>query len=162
MIKERYPGKEVLPAAMLYYAIDDPFSDKREEYEAEIRKQLIPVGAVVNDDKILESLDETLLTPGAKSEVIKVLRNKDKSISKGSNVCSMEEFNSMLEKAEEKAKELASDVLSGSIDINPYYEKKEDYACRYCALKGICGFDPKIKGYEYRQFGEAGIEEDEE
>ncbi len=162
MIKERYPGKEVLPAAMLYYAIDDPFSDKREEYEAEIRKQLIPVGAVVNDDKILESLDETLLTPGAKSEVIKVSRNKDKSISKGSNVCSMEEFNSMLEKAEEKAKELASDVLSGSIDINPYYEKKEDYACRYCALKGICGFDPKIKGYEYRQFGEAGIEEDEE
>ena len=162
MIKERYLGKEVLPAAMLYYAIDDPFSDKREEYEAEIRKQLIPVGAVVNDDKILESLDETLLTPGAKSEVIKVSRNKDKSISKGSNVCSMEEFNSMLEKAEEKAKELASDVLSGSIDINPYYEKKEDYACRYCALKGICGFDPKIKGYEYRQFGEAGIEEDEE
>ena len=162
LIKERHPQKEVLPAAMLYYAIDDPFSEKREDYEAEIRKQLIPVGAIVNDDKVLESLDESLGTPGAKSEVVKVSRNKDNSVSKGSNVCSKEEFDSMLDKAEDKAKELASDILAGSIDVNPYYEKKEDYACQYCALKGICGFDPKIKGYEYRKLGEEVPEEEEE
>ena len=162
MIKERHPQKEVLPAAMLYYAIDDPFSDKRDEYEAEIRKKLIPVGAIVNDDKVLESLDEGLSAAGAKSDVVKVSRNKDNSVSKTSNVCTKEEFDSMLDKAEDKAKELASDILSGSIDINPYYEKKEDNACMYCALKGICGFDPKIKGYEYRKFGETEPEEDEE
>ena len=162
LIKERHPDKEVLPAAMLYYAIDDPFSEKREDYEADIRKQLIPVGAIVNDDKVLESLDESLATPGAKSEVVKVSRNKDNSISKSSNVCSREEFDSMLVKAEDKAKELASDILAGSIDINPYYEKKEDNACQYCALNGICGFDPKIKGYEYRKLSDAEPEEDEE
>ncbi|MBR5066111.1 MAG: PD-(D/E)XK nuclease family protein, partial [Lachnospiraceae bacterium] len=162
MIKERHPEKEVLPAAMLYYAIDDPFSDKRDEYEAEIRKQLIPVGAIVNDDKVLESLDESLTTAGAKSEVIKVSRNKDNSISKNSNVFEKEDFDSMLDKAEDKAKELASDILSGSIDINPYYEKKDDNACRYCPLNGSCGFDLKIKGYEYRQLGEDAPEEDEE
>ena len=108
------------------------------------------------------SRDESLGSPGAKSEVVKVSRNKDKSVSKGSNVCSKEEFDSMLDKAEDKAKELASDILAGSIDVNPYYEKKEDYACQYCALKGICGFDPKIKGYEYRKLGQEAPEEDEE
>lgn len=162
MIKERHPDKNVLPAAMLYYAIDDLFSEKREEYEEDIRKQLIPVGAIVNDDKVLESLDESLLTPGAKSEVVKVSRNKDKTLSKSSNVCSREEFDSMLTKAEDKAKELASNILAGSIDVNPYYEKKEDYACQYCPLYGICGFDTKIKGYEYRKLGDEGPEEDEE
>ena len=68
----------------------------------------------------------------------------------------------MLDKSEDKAKELATDILAGKIDINPYYEKKEDNACRYCVLNGICGFDPKIKGFEYRKLSDAEPEEDEE
>ena len=57
--------------------------------------------------------------------------------------------------------ELSDAILAGSIDINPTLQKKAT-ACDYCALKGICGFDPKIKGYEYRVIGEKTEDADED
>ena len=160
-IKERFPGKEVLPAAMLYYAIDDPFSQSRENYEEDIRKQLIPVGAIVNDEKIMQSLDESLAIPGTKSEVVKINKKKDNTPDSNSNVFTSEEFDSLLDTAEKKALELSADILSGSIDINPYVEKNKS-ACDYCPLKGYCGFDPRIRGYKYRKLDDTEPEEDEE
>ena len=161
-IKERYPAKDVLPAAMLYYAIDDPFSDSREDAEADIRKKLIPIGAIVNDDTIMESLDSDLAVPGTRSDAVKITKKKDNTPDSYSNVFSAEEFNSMLEKAEEKAKELSKDILSGCIDINPYLEKKKT-ACDFCPIRGYCGFDIKLKGYDYRKLDESEpVEESEE
>lgn len=158
-IKERYPNKDVLPAAMLYYAIDDPFSDSRNDAEADIRKKLIPVGAIVNDDTVMESLDSDLAVPGTKSEAVKITKKKDNTPDSYSNVFSSEEFDSMLIKAEEKAKELAGDILSGCIDINPYLEKNKT-ACDFCPIRGYCGFDIKLKGFEYRKFDESSPEEE--
>ena len=152
MIKEKHPDKNVLPAAMLYYAIDDPFAESRDNYEAEIRKKLIPVGAIVNDDKIMESLDESLSEPSVKSEVVKINKKKDNTPDSNSCVYSVEDFHAMLDFAEEKALELSDEILAGSIDINPVLQKNKT-ACQYCELKGICGFDPKIKGYGYRIIG---------
>ena len=160
-IKERYPAKDVLPAAMLYYAIDDPFSDSREDAEADIRKKLIPIGAIVNDDTIMESLDSDLAVPGTRSDAVKITKKKDNTPDSYSNVFSAEEFNSMLEKAEEKAKELSKDILSGCIDINPYLEKKKT-ACDFCPIRGYCGFDIKLKGYDYRKLDESEPAEESE
>ena len=160
-VKERYPGKNVLPAAMLYYAIDDPFVDDRDNTEAAIRKILVPEGAIVNDEKIMQSLDEALSEPGVKSEVVKITKKKDNTPDSNSKVYSIEDFNAMLNTAEEKALELSDAILAGSIDINPTLRKKVT-ACDYCALKGVCGFDPKIKGYEYRVIGEKTEDADED
>ena len=129
--------------------------------EEDIRKQLIPVGAIVNDEKIMQSLDESLAIPGTKSEVVKINKKKDNTPDSNSNVFSSEEFDSLLDTAEKKALELSADILSGSIDINPYVEKKKS-ACDYCPLKGYCGFDPRIRGYKYRKLDDTEPEEDEE
>ena len=149
MLQERHPDKKVLPAAMLYYAIDDPFVEKTEKVEEEILKALIPNGAIVRDEKILTSLDESLKEKGSRSLAIKASRKVDNDFGKSNNLYSEDEFNGLLEKAENKAIELSKDIISGSVDVNPYQDKDRN-ACKYCAIKGYCGFDQKIKGYEYR------------
>ena len=40
-------------------------------------------------------------------------------------------------------------ILRGEIDCNPYKMGAEN-GCEYCDYQGICGFDVKIPGYEYR------------
>lgn len=161
-ISEKNPDKNVLPAAMLYYAIDDPFVVNKEDYEAEIRKSLIPSGLIVNDEKVMTSLDESLAEAGTASEVVKIKKKKDNTPDAYSSVCSNEAFLDILDVAEDKALDLSGDILAGKIDVNPYKLKNET-ACKYCALKGICGFDRKIKGYEYRAIGpETSESEDEE
>ncbi|MBO4347678.1 MAG: exodeoxyribonuclease V subunit gamma [Lachnospiraceae bacterium] len=148
-LKVKYPNDNILPAAMLYYAIDDPFTDDEKNSEEAIRKELIPTGSIVNDEKIIQSLDETLNEGGVRSEVIPVKTNKDGSASKASSVLTPEEFNKLLDKAEAKALSLSEEILSGAIEINPLRNSKET-ACKYCAYNGICGFDERIDGYEYR------------
>lgn len=163
ILKERYPDKNVLPAAMLYYAIDDPFAKKgKENPEEEIIKALRPTGAVINDDIILGSLDPVLLNAKGKSDVVRVTKKADNTPDEYSITYSEEEFVSMLDKAEGKALELSDDILAGSIDVNPVKEKKKT-ACEYCPLKGACGFDEKIKGYEFRTVGkDSGEAEDDD
>ncbi|MBP5564724.1 MAG: PD-(D/E)XK nuclease family protein, partial [Lachnospiraceae bacterium] len=163
-IRKKYPDKNVLPAAMLYYAIDDPFVTSSGDVESEIRKQLRPNGAIVNDDKVLGSLDESLLDAGTKSEVVRVTKKKDNTPDSYSQVYSTEEFNRLLDSAEEKSLELSKEILSGNIEIAPF-KKGNKTACDYCSLKGYCGFDKKIKGYAYRVIGEESeddIQEDSE
>lgn len=41
-------------------------------------------------------------------------------------------------------------ILAGDVSINPY-ERKNRTGCDYCPYAGICGFDKKIPGYEYRR-----------
>ena len=159
-LKEKYPNDNILPAAMLYYAIDDPFVSDEKNAEDAIKKELIPTGAIVNDEKILQSLDKDLAEAGAKSEVVPVKINKDKSVAKASSVYSPDEFNAFLEMAEEKAISLSKEILSGAIEINPIKNSKDDTACKYCVLNGICGFDERIKGYEYRIPESTGDEEE--
>ena len=148
-LKVKYPNDNILPAAMLYYAIDDPFVDDEKNAEEAIRKELIPTGAIVDDAKIIRSLDETLNEGGVRSEVIPVKTNKDGSASKASSVCTQENFNKLLDMAEAKALSLSEEILSGAIELNPL-KKTKDTPCQRCALNGICGFDERIDGYEYR------------
>jgi len=157
-LKQRYPKDNIFPAAMLYYAIDDPFADYGSDAEKEIRKALMPTGAIVNDDKVLESLDEDLLTPGTSSEAVPVKRNKDNNISKTSSVYPTDEFLNLLKEAQDKALSLSKEILSGNIAVNPI-KSGNSTACDHCALKGICGFDSKIAGYAYRDRSEEGKEE---
>ena len=149
-LKEKYPDKNVLPAAMLYYAINDPFIKEEGDTEAAIRKELMPKGIIVNDEKILESLDYKLTEAKHKSDVIPVSKKKDNTCSSASRVLSNEEFNSVLNEAHEKALSLAGEIREGEIAVNPVRDSKAD-ACKYCSLRGICGFDAWIPGYSYRK-----------
>ena len=50
----------------------------------------------------------------------------------------------------QKIKETGKQILEGEIGIHPY-ENGDRGACSFCAFKGVCGFDPSLKGYEKRK-----------
>lgn len=148
-LKEIYPDKEVLPAAMLYYKIDDPFVAVERDAQTAINMALRPTGAVADNDVSLKALDEDVFMAGRASEAIPV-KTKAKPDDKrftGSSVYPVEEFNGFIADAEAKALEEANRIIHGKADINPLLDANP---CLYCAAKGICGFDSKIPGYEFR------------
>ena len=47
-------------------------------------------------------------------------------------------------------KSISKEILSGNIDIKPYYEVKgKKTPCEYCVYKGICNFNNSDFGVNY-------------
>lgn len=141
LLKEKYD--DVNPGAMLYYKIDDPFVSDSEDIEREILDRLIPTGAIVKDDAVIEALDGEFGKEEDKSFAFTVKKRGQ------GNFYPTEEFIGLLDIAEEKALSNAASILNGKADIRPIRNKSTD-ACEYCSLKGACGFDKRIPGYVVR------------
>ena len=45
-------------------------------------------------------------------------------------------------------KQIAEEILSGNINIYPYYKKKKT-PCEYCSYKNVCGFNSGLYKTEY-------------
>ncbi len=148
---KKHPDKEVVPAALLYYHVDDPMVETAGEVGAEelnklLREQLRMKGVVNSSEDILGKLDKYMAD---KSEVIPVERKKDGSLSARSSVMSEEELRLVSSYVNRKVRNLGREVLEGHKEINPYETTKKD-ACEYCAYKRVCGFDPAIGGFQKR------------
>ena len=151
----KHPDKEIIPAALLYYHIDDPSVESpvelsAEEINEEISKQLRMHGVVNSEPDIVERLDRTL---EEKSDVIPVERKKDGSFSARSSVMSGDELKTVSGYVSKKIVEIGREILDGQISLNPY-EKGSEEACTYCAYKKVCGFEPAIPGCEKRRLEE--------
>ena len=48
---------------------------------------------------------------------------------------------------------LAEEILDGNVEASPAVWKKDGdrTACDYCPYRSVCGFDPSIDGYQYRE-----------
>ena len=51
-------------------------------------------------------------------------------------------------------KQISEEIMSGNIDIHPYYKKKKT-PCDYCKYKAICGFDTANSNNQYNYINEA-------
>ena len=67
---------------------------------------------------------------------------------KWTNGVKKEEFEVLQQYIDKTIKEIGKEILSGKIDIKPYY-KKGKTPCEYCAYKTICGFHPQREGNCY-------------
>ena len=148
----KHPDKEIVPAALLYYHIDDPTIETpveltQEQINEEILAKLRMNGVVNSDPAVVERLDRFLQD---KSKVIPVEKKKDGSFSARSGVLSREEMQLVSSYVDTKIREIGREILDGKIAANPY-EKGNEEACTYCAYKKVCGFDGSIPGYEKRQ-----------
>ena len=148
----KHPNKEIVPAALLYYHIDDPTIETpveltQEQINEEILAKLRMNGVVNSDPAVVERLDRFLQD---KSKVIPVEKKKDGSFSARSGVLSREEMQLVSSYVDTKIREIGREILDGKIAANPY-EKGNEEACTYCAYKKVCGFDGSIPGYEKRQ-----------
>lgn len=148
----KHPDKEIVPAALLYYHIDDPTIETPVELtDEQINEQILAKlrmnGVVNSDPEVVERLDHYLQD---KSAVIPVEKKKDGSFSARSGILSREEMQLVSAYVDAKIRDIGREILDGKIAANPY-EKGNEEACTYCAYKKVCGFDGSIPGYEKRQ-----------
>jgi len=157
---KKHPDKEIVPAALLYYHVDDPTVETpveltEEELNQEILGKLRMNGVVNAEPDIVERLDRYLKD---KSDVIPVEKKKDGTFSARSSVMSREELQAVSDYVNKKVKNIGREILDGRISMDPY-EKGTAEACTYCAYKKVCGFDSQVPGYGKRKL--AALSKDE-
>lgn len=147
--QKKHPEKEILPAGVFYYRIQDPLIDRPKEGEEQesILKELKPDGMISLEKEVLEHLDHCMV---GESSVIPVKYNKNGSLSKSSKAASAQDFYLMMKYAANKVEEIRQKILSGDVKVNPYRRGTET-SCDYCSYRQICGFDTKMEGYRYRE-----------
>ena len=134
MESRKHPDKEIVPAALLYYHIDDPTIETPVELtDEQINEQILAKlrmnGVVNSDPEVVERLDRYMQD---KSVVIPVEKKKDGSFSARSGVLSREEMQLISSYVDAKIRSIGREILDGKIAANPY-EKGNEEACTYGA-----------------------------
>jgi ATP-dependent helicase/nuclease subunit B len=151
--KQKNENREVLPAGILYYHIDDPVLEAKDpnagekELEEDLLLALRPDGLVNSEEKIVRSLDKDF---EKKSLVIPVEIKKDGTLSeRGSHVASTEEFGIIEEYVKKEIVRQAEHIYDGKVAVNPYRDQKE-CSCTYCPYTAVCGINSRLPGYGFR------------
>ena len=158
--KRKHPDKEVVPAAMLYYRVQDPVVAEEaehtpEEINARVLEALRCEGVVNCAEEVTKRLDAET---ESKSDVVPVEYKKDGTLSSRSSVMTAEEMQEISAFVNKKVRHLGKEILDGNIEVNPYRSGQEQ-ACTYCAFQGVCGFEKNTPGYAYRNLQDLDKEE---
>lgn len=154
MIKKSHPDKEVVPAALLYYHVNDPMIKSEEELSPEqvndqLLKELRMNGLVNDSEDVIGLLDGSFAT---KSSIIPVERKSDGSLSARSSVVNRQDYEVISNYVNQKMHQFGTEILQGNIEVNPC-EQGNTESCTYCTFREICAFDGKIPGFEKRKPG---------
>lgn len=157
---KKHPGKEAVPAALLYYHIEDPAVETpveltAEELEEQLARQLRMNGVVNASETVIERLDRYMKD---KSDVIPVERKKDGSFSARSSVMSGEELRIISDYVSRKIAQIGREILQGTISLNPYQRGSQE-ACTYCVFRKVCGFEATLTGCSKRRLPDMDREE---
>lgn len=157
---KRHPDKEIVPAALLYYHIDDPAVESpveltEEEIEAQIAERLRMKGVVSSEPGIVERLDEGAWS---RSDVIPVERKKDGTLSARSSVLTGQDLKTVSDYVSRKVAGIGREILDGRISLDPY-EMGTEEACTWCAFRRVCGFEPSLPGCGKRKLESMGTRE---
>lgn len=144
--KKLHPDKKVEPVGAFLYHIDDPFVESEEE---SILPKMKMEGLCRSELEVTSLMDETL-GPGVSSKVIPVGYTKDGAPNRYSKALEEESFETVRQFAGQKVKQLGQEIMDGSIAVNPY-QLGDRNACSFCRFNGICTFDRKLPGYEFRK-----------
>lgn len=150
------------PAGVLYFNLIEPIikADKRkteEEIEEEVRKRFKMKGLILADVKVVRMMDKSL--DKGYSDIIPVYIDKDENISeKSSKTATKEQFEILQKHIKKTIKDISKEILSGKIDIKPYYKNKKT-PCEYCEYKSICQFDKNKFCNEYNYIPDIKKEE---
>lgn len=150
MQKRKNPKKQIIPAGLFYYRMQDPIVSKpKGEKSAEemILKELCPDGVVQGSEDVLTHLDREFLTS---SDVIPVSKTKSGELSKTSKVLSEADFRLISDFAKEQVRKIGTKIMEGEAEIAPY-ELDGVTGCQYCPYQSVCRFEEQIPGFTYRK-----------
>lgn len=149
-LKRKNPDREIVPAGIFYYHLDDPMVDEAESEEEildKILKELKPKGLLSAEPEAYLHMDEGLT--GA-SKVIPLTLNQDGSVRQSASVVTGERFHSLSRFVSRTILRQEERIRSGEIAPEPY-RLDDATGCDYCAYRSVCGFDPKLPGYHYEK-----------
>lgn len=159
LVQKKYPDKETVPAAMLYYRVADPVVEGEtlspEEINGRILQELKMTGMVNENDEAVRMLDGEFTD---KSDILPLERKKDGSFSAVSSVISEEDMRMVSNYVNQKIRSLGREILDGTISVNPC-ELGAEQACTYCAYKHVCGFEAGAAGYQPRKLAKLKADE---
>lgn len=159
LVQKKHPGKEAVPAAMLYYRMTDPMVEgeglKPEEVNEKILQELKMTGIVNKNDEAVRMLDADFTD---KSDILPLERKKDGNFSAVSSVISEEDMRTVSNYVNHKIRGLGREILDGTISVNPC-ELGSEKACTYCVYKRVCGFSEGTQGYRPRKLEKLKAEE---
>lgn len=158
--KRVHPDKEIVPAGIFYYRMNDPELDREEgdtpeKINKRILKELKLNGLVNAEEDIVTSMAGNAEKV---QDVLPIGYTKNGSYTAASSVAGTEAFHDLSRYVNRKMRELGSSILSGDVKIAPYARKSKT-ACDYCDYRSICGFDTKVDGMKYRRLKEYKPEE---
>jgi ATP-dependent helicase/nuclease subunit B len=150
--KKKNPTKEVVPAGVFYYRIDDPMivAEKPltdEEREEEILNKLKMDGLVLEDLNVIQLLDNSF---DKQSKIIPVKFKKDGGFAAGSSVASYDKFQDLKGFIDHKLYTIGDELIHGHVEIKPYAYKNKK-ACDYCPYASVCQFDSMLSDNDYHQ-----------
>ena len=138
--------EDLMPAGVLYFNLIDPTIKSKksltdEEIEDKIRKKFKMQGLILADVDIVKMMDTKLET--GSSDVIPAYIGKEETLSNNrSSVVNRKQFEYLQKYTNRLIKQISSEIFSGNIDINPYYNTKNKRTpCEYCSYKSICNFN---------------------
>lgn len=163
--RKKFPDKNVIPAGMFYYNIDNPvvnsdeISVKGEEDEEARNKNIDRIvlnkqkvnGFMCDDEHVLNAMDKSMpeiREQGGDSLYIPVGYTKKGTFKSGSGQIAGSDMNHLIRYVHMRTGELGRRILNGDIAVNPYvknYDRGET-PCSYCEFRTICGFDANRKG----------------
>jgi len=131
-------GDNVIPAAMLYYHIDDP---------------VIKGEKNMSDEDIAEEVEKQLKMHGVIYEAADI-----PSMFIAKKNVTLNQINKICKTAYRQMKNALEKMVEGNININPVYGNNST-ACDYCPYGNICNFDADFKDNKYRKYKKIKMEE---
>lgn len=144
--------KELESAGVFYFNLLEQMvkADQKiteQEIEEEIRKNFKMKGLILADVKVIKMQDKNLKNGVSKIIPAGITTSGEINQSK-TNGIQKEDFQVLQKYINQTIKQIAKEILSGKIDLKPYY-KKGNTPCQYCAYHSICGFQAKNPGNCY-------------
>ncbi|MDO5444251.1 MAG: PD-(D/E)XK nuclease family protein [Eubacteriales bacterium] len=139
----------LIPAGVMYvpasrqYISSEKLDLSDEELSSEHAKKLKCSGIVLCSDGVPDAWEtgpETVYSP---------LKFKD-GLPVGDSSVSIEQIELLYTHVKKRLSEMAEEICSGLISADPY-DYGSSTACKYCDMKGICGFTDGENGEEFRR-----------
>lgn len=146
--------EDVIPAGVLYFNLIDPIvkADKNkteEEIEQEIKKRFKMQGLILADVNVVKMMDKSL-EKGSSQLVPAYIDASGELSHTRSSMVTKEQFENLERHMNTIIKQIAKEMLSGSIALKPYYNTKtKKTPCEYCQYKPICHFNNNSNEYTY-------------
>lgn len=145
MEQRRHREKEIVPAGIFYYRMQDPVLEKEpgaldEQTQEKLLKKLRPDGILNSDGPILQMFDSHL---NEDSLVAPVGVKKDGSVKAASSTATTEQFAALCDFVTRRLSAMGEQILDGEIAAEPFADRTGS-ACDYCVYSDVCGFDRKL------------------